>query len=452
MKFRYKHFYKIWTYVLIVISVNVFLYLIHVYDYTNTIHGIKKLLQKRIELLTNYYEETKSEKDSFNITKLACLSISCSSVFIPVNLEDKDVDNKLYKKFKIDYDTFKLYSQEHYIMRKEFLNADSEKIIYIKYKDFYYKIHIETFIDILDYNQTLLVVLSNTILIIVLIFLFVYTKLNDIINKSVYNMYTENKLMKNISDILAHELVVPVNLLINYNNELGVMVKSNEKCNKGNANEMLSILEGMSFAVDRIHSVLTMFQNMEKMNNNNNNNNNGISNCNILTIVNNSITGYNYVNFNKMRFNVTHTLNYHVVPVNFSSGDILNILNILYKNAQEASSNAIEVNIQYNIETKELFLRITDNGKGIKNINDIFKYGYTTKADNKISLKDKILTVLKIKRDLYNTGRGIGLYVTKKLLSNNGGELVVERTDSTGTTFLLTIKGNPASEPMVIKK
>ena len=43
-------------------------------------------------------------------------------------------------------------------------------------------------------------------------------------------------------------------------------------------------------------------------------------------------------------------------------------------------------------------------------------------------------------------GTGMGLTVVQKILQDHGGEVAVERTSSSGTTFLINIPLNPAEK------
>jgi two-component system sensor histidine kinase AtoS len=49
-------------------------------------------------------------------------------------------------------------------------------------------------------------------------------------------------------------------------------------------------------------------------------------------------------------------------------------------------------------------------------------------------------------------GTGMGLTVVQKILQDHGGDVVVERTSSAGTTFLVTIPLNPIAEKSISAK
>ncbi|MEJ0030482.1 MAG: ATP-binding protein [Bacteroidota bacterium] len=68
---------------------------------------------------------------------------------------------------------------------------------------------------------------------------------------------------------------------------------------------------------------------------------------------------------------------------------------------------------------------ITDSGVGM-----------TKDQVNKLFQPDQLVTTQGTNKE---KGSGIGLLITKELLTNNGGDIKVESTKEMGTTFTLTL-------------
>jgi len=106
------------------------------------------------------------------------------------------------------------------------------------------------------------------------------------------------------------------------------------------------------------------------------------------------------------------------------------LLNLLL-NACEvvpATSGKADINLRRKGETLEI--RVEDNGPGI--------------AD---AVRDRLFEPF-VSHGKEN-GTGMGLTVVQKILQDHGGDVVVERTSSAGTTFLVTIPLNPIAEKSV---
>ena len=89
----------------------------------------------------------------------------------------------------------------------------------------------------------------------------------------------------------------------------------------------------------------------------------------------------------------------------------------LIRNAWQAGAAKIEIRVISSVGFCSI--RVTDDGKGIdrENLPKIFEENYTTKI----------------------TGMGLGLSMAKKYIESINGKIVVEKTDSSGTTFLISI-------------
>ena len=120
----------------------------------------------------------------------------------------------------------------------------------------------------------------------------------------------------------------------------------------------------------------------------------------------------------------------------------------------EAKANGISIDATY--DTKKNFLKIylkdngpgiTDsNGKPLKNNNVIFEYGYSTKS-SKIKNENLFKRFIYYMgwlfniyvKDSYETGRGYGLYLNKKIIEEAKGSIYVGQSDKNGTLFVITI-------------
>ncbi|WP_140937224.1 sensor histidine kinase [Sphingobacterium lumbrici] len=106
------------------------------------------------------------------------------------------------------------------------------------------------------------------------------------------------------------------------------------------------------------------------------------------------------------------------------------IIENLLKNAVNAieTEGKIIVTISENIAKEEIFIDISDNGKGIArtNFENIFQPGFTTRK----------------------RGWGLGLSLTKRMVSYHKGQIFVKESEiGRGTTFRIILKSNLRYEP-----
>jgi signal transduction histidine kinase len=93
----------------------------------------------------------------------------------------------------------------------------------------------------------------------------------------------------------------------------------------------------------------------------------------------------------------------------------------LIANAMDAMGKTGKININVSEEPDSISIKIIDNGPGISkdNLSKIFEPFFTTKGT-----KD---------------GTGLGLYIVKEIISEHDGEILVSKTDNTGTEFTITL-------------
>ena len=151
---------------------------------------------------------------------------------------------------------------------------------------------------------------------------------------------------------------------------------------------------------------------------------------------------------------------------NVDNGTLLNILNNQLKNALEAGASTIVIDGRYVKDTSILSLIITDNGSGIDGVEDgnydkIFQLGYSTKDSVKQNMeaideiekmknrftgfKNSFIKLFKAKHTdeldsmRVNSYRGFGLFITREILRNAGGDIYVYTTSTKGTVFVIDL-------------
>jgi nitrogen fixation/metabolism regulation signal transduction histidine kinase len=92
----------------------------------------------------------------------------------------------------------------------------------------------------------------------------------------------------------------------------------------------------------------------------------------------------------------------------------------LVRNSIQAESKNIYIRVDENDLT--YLIRVIDDGTGIRkeDLNKVFNENYTTKND----------------------GMGLGLSMVQKIIESMNGNIIVEQTSNSGTTFLLTLSKN----------
>lgn len=207
----------------------------------------------------------------------------------------------------------------------------------------------------------------------------------------------------------AHQLGTPISSLMGWI-EL-IKMKFNAENDK-TLNEMERDVQRLEVVADRFSKIGSIPS---------------LSNHNIYTIV------QDYINYFKIRTSekITFLLtgDHHVeAMINVQLFDW--ILENLLKNAVNAieTEGTITVNIIENIAKEEIFIDISDTGKGIprSNFEKIFQPGFTTRK----------------------RGWGLGLSLTRRMVRYHKGIIVIKDSElGKGTTFRITLKSNLKYEP-----
>lgn len=120
------------------------------------------------------------------------------------------------------------------------------------------------------------------------------------------------------------------------------------------------------------------------------------------------------------------------INVNIDSARVEQMLYNLLDNSLKYSQTATETTLKIWTNTKDLYLRIIDNGSGIqeKDLPHIFKRFYRGTYSN----------------DSGKGGSGLGLSIVKELVNAHNGEITVISNSKTGTTFTIMLKGAVLNE------
>jgi len=152
----------------------------------------------------------------------------------------------------------------------------------------------------------------------------------------------------------------------------------------------------------------------------------------------------------KAKYKDLEYFNKYACGPGLSNGEMLIAMGTMITNSTEAKSTEITFSVdKSNTETNMLSIIVEDNGIGIRNeLNeiidntDIFNYGFSTKDAN----GENIHITNWIKKFLYKLGkhdsissRGVGLSLTKRIISNSRGDVELMSTSIEGTKFKVTI-------------
>ena len=109
------------------------------------------------------------------------------------------------------------------------------------------------------------------------------------------------------------------------------------------------------------------------------------------------------------------------VMIQGNIGKLQQVLMNLLSNARDAmeQSSVKVISVQTRVEDEQAVIEVSDTGQGIKpkNLEKVFRRGYTTKPVGK--------------------GSGMGLDLVRRLVGDMGGSISVESDGTSGTTFRL---------------
>jgi len=96
------------------------------------------------------------------------------------------------------------------------------------------------------------------------------------------------------------------------------------------------------------------------------------------------------------------------------------VMNLLINaiEAVEAGTGQVTVDTELDAKSRQVILRVSDNGPGIENIDQIFKPFHSTKP---------------------NVGAGLGLTITRRIVQKHTGTIVVKSSPNEGTIFTVRV-------------
>lgn len=353
------------------------------------------------------------------------------------------------------YYTSKIRFQEPDIL---FNNITSNLNIKVKVKNTEYYVN-NIYIKEGLYN-TFIVVAPIIFVLFTIVYVPVYLKYikRKLIEKGEYKSELESKLARDLTEMLHHEMGAPLGVIKTQTDELlfNLYPKHFRTIKNGNSLDGLDftdekdllnveLFRSLYLGITRLESILTLIAGAKHIRFSN-------GTVPIINIITNIASSVNSFKLKKVlvRCHDEKLFKDYSVVHEYGNGNMLNALHVLFNNAIEASAEMIELDARLindrNKELMEIFIK--DNGTGIldKHGNPdlsggIFKYGYTTKGkDTSEKLIVKLLKLLGFNLvEIDGPKRGIGLYITKQLLKNVGGDLTLLDTSKNGTTFKLTV-------------
>lgn len=285
------------------------------------------------------------------------------------------------------------------------------------------------------------------------------------IEKGEFKQELEAQLQRDISEMIHHELRAPVEVITAELDELLYKLYpayhnttehtdletwiSNDEQHTHNLNEedkeILRMFDRANMGLIRIKTILNIVAGTKHIRFSN-------GTVPIKQIIDNIYNSVNAFKLNKMDMkycDCDDKITKYSVHHKYGNGNFLNAIHVLFNNAIEAHSSQVDIwskmiSNDGEIERMEIFVK--DYGSGIldqrgKPVADdrIFQYGWTGKdIAEYITWKDRILNLLGY-NTTKQTRRGIGLFLTRKILRDAGGDIELFETGYGGTTFKLTL-------------
>jgi len=389
--------------------------------------------------------------------KQICEMSNCKTIYNIHTNEKWDNNNKTYsilntkREYLIEFNSYKISNDLNIVF-----DIPSKSII------------IETYSNRVIQGVTFNYFIINLLFFILFTIIYFKTKYKEKKKQMLMLMGTEGSLrernMRILTENIHHELNTPVAIIRGTLKkiELESITKKRDSNSCGGCQGTSNDFSQMYYALDQVDTVLQRMSNFKQIKYSN-------GNKTISNIVKYSANSMNIYKRSNFKVELSDELNNYNLTGDLGNGDLMNIVSNHLKNSLEAGSDTIIVQCKF-VEGKKphygvLHIYIIDNGTGIrdrrtglplskKNLNQVFQPYYSTKdcdGNSKKSIKNekglkKIWLHIKSYFDSdesNNEIRGIGLYLNKQMLLENGGNLFLKETSEKGTVFDITV---PAKE------
>lgn len=256
-------------------------------------------------------------------------------------------------------------------------------------------------------------------------------KTNNILNLQNAESKLAGKNLSLLAENIHHELKTPMLVIVNklefIRDESYVLLevlKTCEKCNLGVYKDGNDSIVKIQKAIDLIETHIDIIYNLLDRMKNFKNIKRSTENKSIYEVINVAFQTLELFSKNKFKYTIDPRLRQYKAYGNITNEDILNIFINHIKNSLEANSNKLEV-LLIKYHKNMIFLQLLDNGSGIPEsaISSIYLANFSTKEINKIDAET----------------RGIGLYLSRTTLLNNGGDDFLIETSDQGTSFGINI-------------
>jgi len=222
-----------------------------------------------------------------------------------------------------------------------------------------------------------------------------------------------------LAENIHHELKTPLVIIINKIEHIREIMndKSNISLQNSNLNNISEDVNMIETHIDVIYNLLDRMKNYKNIKKT-------TTNKTIYEVINVSFNTMELFSKTKFSYIIDPKLRNYTVASSLTNEDIMNVFMNHIKNSLEAHTTKLEVYMHI-YQKNVVYLQLIDNGDGIPNHakEKIFTPDFSTKDIN----KDE------------NEQRGIGLYLSKITLQNNGGDDFLIDTSDDGTSFGINI-------------
>lgn len=237
------------------------------------------------------------------------------------------------------------------------------------------------------------------------------------LNRSYEKLSQINQIKSEFVSVVAHQLRTPLTgikwtLDLFLNGDFGKLTKDQKsflKKAEDNNNHMINIINDM-LDVDRIESGRVKYS---------------ISEVQVEDLVDSILLElYPKILAKKITLKVSRPKDF-LPKVSIDKDKVHEAFENILENAIKYSKANGEIGVDYKVEDKSITLAFRDTGIGIP-------------KDQQYKVFDKFFraaNALKVETD----GTGLGLFIVKKIIENNGGKIWFESSENVGTTFYITL-------------